>query len=162
VVTVPAGGERTVELTEKWDKPRLWWPDEPQLQEVFTRVMIGDRTVDLKKTKFGFREWSWTGKHFTLNGIPWHFRADLLHNGKVKDKDRVVADWKKAGINTVRYWGHEAWVGESQEETLDWYDAIGMPVRRSGIFDGQVASYLLVENRGGKTVPRKAVFDNWI
>jgi beta-galactosidase len=162
LVTIPAGGERTVELTEKWANPRLWWPDQPQLQEIFTRLTLGRQTIDLKVTKFGFREWGWKGKHFTLNGIPWHFRADLLHNGKLTDTARAAADWKKAGINTVRYWGYEPWVGSSQEETLDFYDSIGMPVRRTGIFDGQVASYLLVEERGGKTVARKALFDNWI
>jgi beta-galactosidase len=161
-VTVPAGGERTVELTEQWANPRLWWPDQPQMQEVVTRVTVGGRTVDVRKTKFGFREWGWKGKTFTLNGIPWRFRADLLHNGKIKDKEKAVADWQKAGINTVRYWGHEPWVGASQEETLDFYDRVGMPVRRTGLFDGQAASYLLVEDKGGKTVARKALFDNWI
>ncbi len=161
-VTVPAGGEKVIELTEKWENPRLWWPDRPLMQEVFTRLTLGDRTIDLRKTKFGFREWGWKGMTFTLNGVPWRFRADLLHNGKVTDRVKAAADWKKAGINTVRYWGYEPWVGASQEETLDWYDSIGMPVRRTGTFDGQVASYLLVEGKDGKTVARKAVFDNWI
>jgi beta-galactosidase len=95
--------------------------------------------------------------------VPWHFRADLLHNGKLQDKDReqIVADWKKAGINTVRYWGCEPWVGAGQEETLDFYDRVGMPIRRTGIFDGEGAAYLLVENSDGKTVARKEIFDNW-
>jgi hypothetical protein len=58
--------------------------------------------------------------------------------------------WKKSGINTVRYWGQRPWVGDSQEKTLDYFDSIGMPVRRSGIFDGEGASYNLVENKDGK------------
>src|SRR5262249_1522154 len=92
-VTVPAGGERAVERTGKGENPRLGWPDQPQMQEVITRVTVGGRTVDLQKTKFGFGEWGWKGKTFTLNGIPWRFCADLLHNGKIKDK--AVADWQK-------------------------------------------------------------------
>src|SRR5262249_32482891 len=144
--------------------PRLWWPDQPQQQEVLTRLSLGEQAVDLKKTKFGFREWGWEGKAFTLNGVPWRFRADLLHNGKLQDRDRaqVVAAWKTAGINTVRYGGMEPWVGASQEETLDFYDAAGMPVRRSGTFDGEAGSYNLVENKNGKAVPRRALFDNWV
>ncbi len=161
-VRLEPGRELTLELAEAWANPRLWWPDDPQLYQVHTRLELDGKVIDERATKFGFREWQWAGKHFTLNGIPWHFRADLLHNGKITDPDKVAADWKKSGINTVRYWGHQPWLGESQEETLDYYDRIGMPVRRTGIFDGQVASYQLVENKGGKTVPRRALFDNWI
>jgi beta-galactosidase len=163
-VIVPAGADSVFSLAEKWDNPRLWWPDDPQLYEVVTRLSAGGKVVDERRTRFGFREWGWKGRHFTLNGVPWHFRADLLHNGKIEAKDRakVVADWKRSGVNMVRYWGQEPWVGESQEETLDFFDRIGMPVRRSGLFDGEAASYQLVESKGGKTVPRKAVFDHWI
>jgi hypothetical protein len=166
-VVVPAWGARTVELAEKWDNlppGTLWWPDRPTLLEANTRVFIGDDDSDFQKTVFGFREWKWSGPHFTLNGVPWHFRADLLHNGKLapETRDKAVADWKKSGVNTVRYWGQEPWIGTSQEETLAWFDSIGMPVRRSGIFDGEAASYQLTENKNGKNVPRKALFDNWI
>jgi beta-galactosidase len=163
-ITVPAGADETVRLAEKWQEPRLWWPDDPQMYQVVTQLLVGGKVVDEKRTKFGFREWQWQGQTFTLNGVPWHFHADLLHNGKVADKDRdkVTADWKKCGINTVRYWGMRPWAGDSQEETLDWYDSIGMPVRRTGIFDGQAGSYNLVENKDGKQVPRKALFDNWV
>src|SRR5262249_38480482 len=78
------------------------------------------------------------------------------------DPKKAVADWKKSGVNTVRYWGQRPWFGVSQEETLDFYDRIGMPVRRSSIFDGEAASYNLVENINGKNVARQALFDNWI
>ena len=35
-----------------------------------------------------------------------------------------------------------------------------MPIRRSGIFDGEAASYNLTENKNGKNVARKTLFDN--
>ena len=96
--------------------------------------------------------------------MPWHFHADTTHGGAIPpgEKDKIAAFWKKTGNNTVRYWGQRPWVGESQEETLDWFDTIGMPIRRSGIFDGEAASYNLVENKNGKNVARKTLFDNWI
>ncbi len=157
-ITVAPGKEETIKLSQKWENPKLWWPDDPKQYVVTTRLIIGDKTVDIKKTKFGFREWEWSGQHFTLNGVPWHLHADLLHNdASTKDPEEAVKDWKKAGENTFRYWGYRPWIGKSQEETLDFFDAHGTTVRRSSIFDGEVAPYLLVDN--GKA--RTDLFDNW-
>ena len=164
VVTIPAGADEGIAVAAKWTDAKLWWPDDPQMYQVVTSLAVGGKIIDEKRTKFGFREWQWTGQTFKLNGVPWHFRADTTHGGKIADNDKQkVADyWKKSGINTVRYWGQQPWVGASQEETLDYFDTIGMPVRRSGIFDGEAASYNLVESKNGKNVARKGLFDNWI
>ncbi len=160
-VTVDAGADKLLDLAEEWTDAKLWWPDDPLQYVAVTRLSVGGRVVDEKRTKFGFREWEWAGQSFKLNAVPWHFHADLLHNGKITDPERAVADWKKSGVNTVRYWGMEPWFGTSQEETLDFYDRVGMPIRRTGIFDGEAASYQVVENKDGKTVARKALFDHW-
>ena len=68
-----------------------------------------------------------------------------------------MAEWKKHGQNMMRFWGTEPWTGRSQADTLDYFDRTGIAVRRSGIFDGEVASYQLVID--GK--PHAALFDNW-
>ena len=159
--TAPRRGETTVKLGEPWADPKLWWPDDPKQYEVLTELTVDGRVVDATRTKFGFREWGWSGRTFTLNGIPWNLHADLLHNGQLENPEQAVNDWRKAGVNMVRYWGTEPWTGKSQAEALDFLDAHGVVVRRSGIFDGEVASYLLVENKDGKTVPRKELFDHW-
>ena len=157
-LTVAPARKRRLNFSEKWENPKLWWPDDPKQYVVTTRLIIGDKLVDVKKTKFGFREWEWSGQHFTLNGVPWHLHADLLHNdASTKDPEEAVKDWKKAGDNTFRYWGYRPWTGKSQEETLDFFDAHGTTVRRSSIFDGEVAPYLLVDD--GKA--RTDLFDNW-
>jgi beta-galactosidase len=155
------GRDRTVRLSEKWADPKLWWPDDPHQYYVVTRLSVGGKVIDVKRTKFGFREWEWTGQAFKLNGVPWHLRADLLHNS-TKTPERAVKEWRKSGQNMFRYWGDRPWTGPTQEDTLDFFDAHGVPVRRSGIFDGEVASYLLVETKNNVTVARKALFDNWI
>ncbi len=112
----------------------------------------------MNRTKFGFREWEWAGQHFTLNGVPWHMHADLEDNdAHPTNPEDAVKDWHAHGQNTFRYWGWRPWTGKSQEETLDFFDAHGVAVRRSGIFDGEGASYLLVDN--GKA--RTDLFDNW-
>jgi beta-galactosidase len=163
-VVIAAGAAQAVTIPAKWANPKLWWPDDPKMYEVVTRLRAGGKVIDEKRTRFGFREWQWTGQTFKLNGVPWHFHADTSYHGPVAEKDRArVADyWKKTGINTVRYWGQRPWIGDSQEETLDWFDSIGMPIRRTGIFDGEGGSYNLTEQKDGKNVARKKLFDNWI
>jgi beta-galactosidase len=153
---IAAGKEQTIQLAEKWDNPKLWWPDDPRQYQVVTKLEIGGQVVDVKRTKFGFREWEWTGQAFKLNGVPWHLRADL-QDFDTKDPEQAVKNWHKSGQNMFRYWGERPWTGSTQEETLDFFDAHGIPVRRSGIFDGEAASYLLVNGPR----PRTAVFDNW-
>ncbi len=151
-----AGETKTVERTEDWVAPKLWWPDDPQQYQLVTTLKAGDRVIDVQRTKFGFREWEWKGQHFTLNGVPWHLRADT--DMPSNDPDEAVKVWKKRGQNMVRFWGDRPWFGRTQEETLDDFDRLGMPVRRSGIFDGEAASYLLLDDKGQA---RRELFDNW-
>ena len=156
-VTIPAGGSKTITLSQPWTTGKLWWPDEPVLHELTLTVTANGVSLDRSRTTFGFREWGTAGNQFTLNGIPWRFRADLRHNGPTGTPDAAVAEWKKHGQNMMRYWGTEPWTGRSQADTLDYFDRNGIAVRRSGIFDGEVASYQLVID--GK--PHAALFDNW-
>ena len=160
-VTVPAGGEQTVTLTEKWEDPKLWWPDDAQQYNVVTRLKADGKTLDTRTTKFGFREWTWDGPQFKLNGVPFQGRADLADAGT---PDAAIKLWRAHGQTMYRFWG-TAWHGLTMSDTLDFMDKSGMPVRRSGIFDGEMASYGLTEQvkQDGKdvTVPRKALFDNW-
>jgi len=161
-IAVPGGEELTIKLAEAWVNPRLWWPDAPQQYCVLTKLVVAGKQVDVKRTKFGFREWQWDGKSFRLNGVPWNMRADLTHSNfpggsTIKNPEEAVAQWRKNGQNMFRYWSYKPWTGESQKDTLDFFDAHGVPVRRSGIFDGEMASYMLVEEG-----VHKALFDNWI
>jgi hypothetical protein len=156
-VTVPARGEQTFTLTEQWLDPRLWWPDDPQQYNVVTRLKRGAETIDTRTTKFGFREWSWDGAEFRLNGVPFHGRAD---GTGAATPEASVALWKKEGATMFRFWG-TGWQGMGMDRTLDFLDMNGVPVRRTGIFDGEAAGYGLTEDVDGKRVPRKALFDNW-
>ena len=156
-VSLPAGGEQTVDLTEQWQDPKLWWPDDPQQYDVVTRLKAGGQTLDTRTTKFGFREWTWDGPRFKLNGVPFQGRAD---GTSASTPEGAVALWRKEGATMVRFWGTH-WQGLTMDAALDYMDASGMPVRRSGIFDGEMASYGLTETVNGKRVPRMALFDNW-
>jgi len=166
-ISLPAKGEKTIKVSEAWANPTLWWPDAPSQYTVLTRVSLGGQIVDERQTKFGFREWDWHGANFSLNGIPWHGRADLAFNGADRDPNAALAAWKKSGQNMFRLWTEFGWGGMDAESTLDWFDAHGVPVRRTGIFDGEGAAgfYNLTQEiqQNGKTerVANRALFDNW-
>ena len=40
-VKVEAGKEDVVKLAEPWANPRLWWPDDPQMYHVVTKILRG-------------------------------------------------------------------------------------------------------------------------
>ena len=162
-VKVAAGGEEVLKLAEPWENPKLWWPDAPHQYVAVTTVSAGGKVVDITRTKFGFREWTWDGPQFKLNGVPWQGRADLAHHG-TKNPREALETWRKHGQTMFRFWA-TSWGGMGMKETLDFMDRSGVPVRRSGIFDGEMASYGLGEEieQGGKKqrAARKALFENW-
>jgi len=155
MVTVPAGGEAVVDVAEPWADPKLWWPDEPNLYDLVTRVSAGGAVIDTRTTRFGFREWGWSGRLFTVNGVPWQFFADTTLLGGGEDPEAALRTWREHGQNMWRFWGR-AFGGLSKDKALDLMDERGIVVRRSGIFDGQGANYLagLTDNQ--------ALYDNWL
>ena len=66
-----------LDFAPKWENPKLWWPDEPNLYRLRTTVKIGGKPVDVKETLFGFREWSMDGIHLRLNGINWQGFSEM-------------------------------------------------------------------------------------
>jgi beta-galactosidase len=154
-VTIPAGKEEVLKLAEPWAKQRLWWPDEPNLYDVVTAVKLDGKVVDVRRTRFGFREWEWNGPQFKLNGIPWQLWADCTANDGGKDPEAAIALWRRHGQNTWRFWS-DHFGGLDRHKALDLMDARGIIVRRTGILDGQGANYMhgLANN--------KELFDNWI
>ena len=159
-VAVPAGGEAVVTLAAGWADPVVWWPDAPHLYAVETVVNLDGVVIDRVTTEFGFREWRVAGRDFTLNGVPWRHRADLHAQGPWPDEPAAlaaVAAWKANGQTMTRYWGEEPLIGGSQAATLSFFDRAGVCVRRSGVFDGEVASYQLVDD--GRV--NAALFANW-
>ncbi len=162
-VQIPPGSDATVHLSEGWTNPHLWQPDDPQQYVVITRIRRNGAVIDERHTRFGFREWGWNGATFTLNGILWHGRADLADYGKANVK--ALATWKKHGQNWQRVWAETDYDGKEMEAALNFFDDNGIPVRRTGIFDGEGANYALTKNttQNGKevTVANRALFDNW-
>ena len=149
-ITVPAGGAATVQLSEGWANPTLWWPDAPAQYIVTTTLSLGDRAIDARTTKFGFREWDWHGPNFILNGVPWHGRADLADYNQATEA--AAALWHRHGQTMQRMWTEDAVSGLDPEAALDFYDAHGIPIRRTGLFDGEAVKYHL---------DTPGLFDHW-
>ena len=154
-VTVPAGKEEVLKVSEPWENPKLWWPDEPNMYQVVTTVRLDGKAADVRRTPLGFREWEWNGPQFRLNGVPWPLWADCTAGDGGKDPEATIALWQRNGQNMWRFWGNR-FGGLDRHKALDLMDARGIIVRRTGIFDGQGANYLhgLADN--------KELFDNWL
>ncbi len=165
-LTVEPDSVATLTLAEPWAGPRLWWPDDPFQYEVITRVVLDGRVVDTKRTKFGFREWRIEGTRFALNGIPWQLRADLeYYDAAPGAAEQAVARWGETGQNMFRLRFQTNWGGMTQNKALDFFDSHGVPVRKTcSTFDGQAASYRLVDWIGGdegRKALNAALFENW-
>ncbi len=140
--SVAAGGGTRVDLSAPWPEARLWWPDEPALYRLRTTLVVGGRAVDVKETIFGFREWSWDGPDFRLNGVVWHGWADC-HTAS--SPEEWLAFYRKTNQTVMRFWG-TTWQGLPPEQALDFLDRNGVVCRRSGILDGEAIGYFAVEN----------------
>ena len=147
-------GDTVINLTQPWNDPKLWWPDEPNLYEAVTTISVGGKPVDVRRTRFGFREWEWAGNDFKLNGIVKHLWATTDYD---KTPQLFMQDCKRTGQNMIRLWGPTFW-GESRRDVLDFCDENGMLVRSQGIFDGEGCNYRLALE-GGK--PNQPLFDHW-
>lgn len=168
-ITLKSGETKTVELAENWSDPVLWWPDRPHLYWVVTRLKRDGKVIDVKRTRFGFREWKWDSHLFTLNGVKWQMWADTNYTKSPQDFLELC---KTSHMNQMRYWRKGMWGGMTRRQVLDYFDEVGMLVRSSGVFDGQQANY-----GGGLRVPdtskpngergryplkaKPELFDNW-
>lgn len=89
----------------KWENPKLWSPDHPNLY-VLRATLKNDKSTDVLDTRFGFREFWVDGKNFMLNGTPTRLRGEShYHNARDGvDFHREVFKMQKKvfGSNAVR------------------------------------------------------------
>jgi len=79
-ITVNSGTSSTVTISVNWIAPQLWAPKTPALY--FTRIQLhnGEKLVDSKTDRFGYREFEIRGRDFYLNGV----RITLLRNSHLQ------------------------------------------------------------------------------
>ncbi len=140
--TLAAGAKQVVSLLGGWERPQLWWPDEPHLYLLRTTVTQDGKPVDVSETPFGFREWTIDGIHFKLNGVNFHGYHDAHSEGT---KEEWLAFHRKTHQAMMRFWGTD-WKGLPPEEALTFFDTNGVVVRRQGMLDGEAIGYNAIEN----------------
>lgn len=74
-LAVPAGATATARWERAWERPHLWWPSDPYLYYLQTRVEQGGKTLDLGAERFGFREFWIDGTDYRLNGRIFRLRG---------------------------------------------------------------------------------------
>ena len=146
--SIVSGKEQVLHLAEKWETPRLWWPDDPNMYHLRATVKIGSAIVDVSKTAFGFREWGIDGKNFTLNGHVWH-GWNMGTSGA--NPEEWLQNYRKLHQTQMRMsgasqGGNRPFFGMAPDEALDWCDRNGVVVRRCGPLDGEAIGYYAIEN----------------
>jgi beta-galactosidase len=157
-VKLAAGKEQVVKLSEPWADPKLWWPDDPRMYVVVTKVVLDGKVADVRQTPFGFRQWEWDSPQFKLNGLPWNLRGDTgfgVDGSGQSTVQETVDHLRQSHANHIRYWKTVGCGGLTNSQVLDEMDAAGIVARRDGIMDGMGCNYL--HAIGGN----KGLFDNW-
>ncbi len=96
-VTVAPGQTKTVRVEAAWPNPRLWWPDQPHLYHLRSRLVQGGKRLDAETRRFGFREFWAQGTTFRLNGVRFNSTGDYFVWGKDNHwpDSYTPAGWRK-------------------------------------------------------------------
>ncbi|MFW6286385.1 MAG: glycosyl hydrolase 2 galactose-binding domain-containing protein [Candidatus Sumerlaeota bacterium] len=143
-VTVPAFGLKKLAASEPWENPKLWWPDEPNLYVLTTTLKSGDEIIDIKKTRFGFREWDWSTTRFKLNGVVWKlWQTGHTHHDTPEE---MLADMRATNQDVFRWRiglgeSREKFAGLNLREFLNFADENGIIVRPTFPFEGMFGNY---------------------
>ncbi len=135
------GQRRTVTVGGPWTDAKLWWPDSPTLYTLRTTIQVGGQPEDISTTTFGFRQWSWQGHDFKLNGVVWHGWADCFTESSPQ---AWLKFYRAKHEKMMRFWG-TSWMGLTPDQALDFFDRNGVVVRRSGMLDGEMIGYMAIE-----------------
>ena len=141
---VAAYSNKTIKATNSWENPKLWWPaesidDKPDCYLMKTTVCIDGKPIDVKTERFGFREITYDGRHFLLNGIRWHFWNCHQNNAGGNDEEWLKLYFKRnnrfhrCGEGDNTHWDY-------REKSLEFFDKNGIPGRLSTCIDGMMLS----------------------
>ena len=104
-------GQATLTTNLKVRYPKLWGIVAPNRYVVVTKVFKGDKLVDIKDTKFGFRTLEFTkrdgfklnGHRVNINGVCQHHDLGPLGAAfNVRAAERQVEILKEMGVNAIR------------------------------------------------------------
>ena len=113
--SIDPGQRITVSATASWNNALLWWPDQPNLYLLKSRLVSGTNVADRETRRFGFREFWCEGNQFRLNGIRVNIRGDWScfsqYWGSISDAatlERHYTEMLKTNANMLRWHKHPA------------------------------------------------------
>jgi|GEM_PF-1781905 len=142
-VLVPAAGMAQVSITTAWTNAKLWWPERnPHVYVLRTLVRANNAVSDVQRTTFGFREIMLKGRHFLLNGIPWHFWNWVDDAPRVANEAEWLARYEAQCDRFQRINDAHARIFGDRAVALEKLDRLGIP----GQFSTCVAGMLSTNN----------------
>ncbi len=95
-----------INVSYRWDNPRIWDLDKPELYTLKLSVIAKNMVDDVYNQEFGFREFWVDGKDFYLNGSKINLRPHLLVGGNGMDEliDASIDGIRKNGFNISEIW----------------------------------------------------------
>jgi len=98
-VDLAAGKSSTIEQTQPWADPILWWHDAPYLYRLRTLLLDKEgEPVDQFDTRFGFREFRADGIHLQFNGRRLKSRlfSQVGHINSFEGWSTSLINWRNA------------------------------------------------------------------
>ncbi len=129
-VSLPSGQPVSVASDLRVVKPRLWYPDAPQLYVLRTEVVAGHKVVDSQDTRIGIRRLEMSRERgFVINGRPYRLEGTNRHQEypyvgyalSAQAQRRDVYQMRANGHNVVRL-GHYP----QDPSVLDACDELGL------------------------------------
>lgn len=126
VLTASTPAESNTTLVIPWEKPRLWQPADPYLYWLKLELKQGDRVLDRRYIRFGFREFRADGPRFLFNEQPFKiFGNAILMGGLYTHRSHwkwIYADNNyRSNFNLIRF--H---LGGIDRESAEIADEMGM------------------------------------
>lgn len=117
-VTVAVGGQTRVSWTVPWPDAKLWDVEHPNLYHLRLVARAGGQADDLRRVRFGFREFWCDGPRFRLNGTPLLLRSSSMWPLAEATREAAAGRLRKMrGINVICFRTH------TQPWRQHWYDA---------------------------------------
>ncbi len=160
-MNVPAGKTATVTAEAPWPDAKLWWPHDPHLYRLRTRLIWAGED-DETYTRFGFREFWCDGSDLKLNGkrirlMQAHsFNFCWLH-ASLMQPENLKAKWsllKEAHVDVDRLIG-----GPFPQVFYDTADECGMPIIAEGSYVPVAAE--AVDPKAARNLEDGAKFGIW-
>lgn len=144
-VAIPSGANRALEFGDAWADAKLWWPAEaaserPDCYLLRTTVRRDGVVVDVRETRFGFREVAIRGKDVLLNGIPWRF-WNWLGVPEARTEEEWLEGYHRQKSRFHRFSAEADELWATREAALAFHDRHGVPGRLSTCINGMFVNF---------------------